>query len=156
MGMTGTVRAAISDEQVLQPNSLASVSSNYIVIRNRDRRSTTIIPLARVAEIRGTYNRYPVLLVISVGVLLMAAAAVSSKEGGRAPMPLALVGLCLLWLYFDSRKAVITLVLDSGSTETITGRPHEAQALITLIEFAQRSQWVGWVGSAAQFYPTRL
>jgi hypothetical protein len=139
--MTGTVSAAISDEKVLRPNPLASVTRNYIVVRTSDHRSTTIIPLSRVSGIRRIDKRYPALLVISIAVLVVAAAAFSSKEGAGAPLPIALIGLFLFWLYFQLRKATVTLFLDSGAAETITGSLAEGKALVALIEFAQQSRW---------------
>src|SRR5450631_4463425 len=138
--MTGTVSAAISDEQVLRPNPLASVTRNYIVVRTSDH-STTIIPLSRVSGIRRINKRYPALLVVSIAVLVIAAAAFSSKEGAGAPLPIALIGLFLFWLYFELRKATVTLFLDSGAAETITGGLAEGKALVALIEFAQQSRW---------------
>ena len=84
---------------------------------------------------------YPALLVISIAVLVVAAAAFSSKEGAGAPLPIALIGLFLFWLYFELRKATVTLFLDSGAAETITGSLAEGKALVALIEFAQQSRW---------------
>jgi hypothetical protein len=132
--MTGTVRVAISDEQVLQANSLASVTRNFMVIRDSARPSWTIIPLSRLSKIELIKSPHPGLLVISSGLFVLAAAAFSSKEGDGAGTPLTLLGLFVLIAYAASRKASVTFILDSGAAVTVTGSVTEAIALVALVE----------------------
>jgi hypothetical protein len=93
--MTGTVRVAIADEQVLQSNSLVSVTSDFIVIRNSAPQFWTIIPLCRLSRIELIKSPYLGLLATSIGLFVMVAAAFSSKEGDGAGAPPR-----LSWDYF--------------------------------------------------------
>jgi hypothetical protein len=138
--MTGTVRVAIADEQVLQPNSLASVTSNFIVIRNSAPQSWTIIPLSRLSRIELIKSPNLGLLATSIGLFVLAAAAFSSKEGDGAGAPIALLGLFLTIAYSTSRKASVTFILDSGAALTVIGSMTEATALVALVKLAQQSR----------------
>jgi hypothetical protein len=137
--LTGTVAAAISDEQVLQPNRLAWVTQHFLIIRNVDRQTHTIIPLSCLTGIEVVKTPYPGLLAIAAGVFLVAAAAFASKQGGGAALPAFLLGAFLLAVYFGSRRANITFKLDTGAIETTSGTVGEASALIQLVERARRS-----------------
>jgi hypothetical protein len=138
--MTGTVRVAIHDEPVLQSNSLASVTRNFIVIRNSDRQSWTIIPLSRLSRIELVKSPLLGLLATSIGAFVLAAAAFSSKEGEGAGLPMTLVGLFLLIAYSTSRKASVIFILDSGAAVSVIGSVTEARALVALVKLAQQSQ----------------
>jgi len=136
--MTGTIAAAISDEPVLEPNSLASVTSHFIVIRNSHPLSFTIIPISRILGIEVSKKPYPGFLVISGGLFIVAAAAFSSKEGDGAGIPAALLGIFLLIIYFATRRASVLFLLDSGATEAVMGSVGEVTALVRLVGTAQR------------------
>jgi hypothetical protein len=137
--LTGTVTAAISDEEVLRPNRLAWVTSHFLILRNAERQTHTIIPLVRIAGINVVKTPYSGLLAIAAGVFIVAAAAFASKQGDGAAVPCALLGAFLMSIYFASRRANITFRLDTGATETTSGSLGEAEALIQLIELARRS-----------------
>jgi hypothetical protein len=137
--LTGTVAAAISDEAVLQPNRLGWVTQHFLILRNVERQTHTIIPLARLVGISVVKTPYSGLLAIAAGVLIIAAAAFASKQGGGAAIPAALLGSFLLAVYFGSRRANITFRLDTGACETVAGTIGEAEALIQVIERARRS-----------------
>jgi hypothetical protein len=137
--LTGTVAAAIADEEVLQPNRLAWVTPHFLIIRNQIRQNHTIIPVSRVCGIRVVKTPYAGFLAIAAGVFVIAAAAFASKEGDGAAIPSALLGAFLMAAYYGSRRANITFVLDSGGTETTTGNLREATNLIRLIEQARRT-----------------
>jgi hypothetical protein len=137
--LTGTVAAAISDEEILQANRLAWVTQHFLIIRNVDRQTHTIIPLNRLAGIQVVKTPYPGLLAIAAGVFLVAAAAFASRQGDGAAIPCALLGAFLLAVYFGSRRANITFQLETGASETLAGTIGEAAALIELIERARHS-----------------
>ena len=137
--LTGTVAAAISDEEVLQPNRLAWVTQHFLIIRNVDRQTHTIIPLTRLMGIDVVKTPYSGLLAIAAGVFIVAAASFASKQGDGAAIPCALLGAFLLAVYFGSRRANITFRLDTGVQETLAGTLGEAAALIELIERARGS-----------------
>jgi hypothetical protein len=135
--LTGTVAAAISDEEVLQPNRLAWVTEHFLILRNNDRQTHTIVPLTRLMSINVVKTPYPGLLAIAAGVFIIAVAAFASKQGDGAALPCAFLGAFLIAAYFGSRRANITFRLDTGATETTSGTLGEAAALIRLIESAR-------------------
>lgn len=135
--LTGTVTAAISDEEVLQPNRLAWVTKHFLIIRNVDRQTHTIIPLSRLVGIDVLKTPYSGLLAIAVGVFIIAAAAFASKQGDGAAIPCALLGSFLVAIYFGSRRANIAFRLDTGAREMLAGTIGEATALIELVERAR-------------------
>lgn len=141
--LTGTVAAAISDEEVLQPNRLAVVTRHFLIIRNADRQNHTIIPLVRLAGMDVVKTPYTGLLAMAAGVFIIAAAALASREGGGAATPFALLGTFLTTVYFGSRRANITFKLDTGATETTAGTIADAAALIQLVDAARRSAAAG-------------
>ncbi len=137
--LTGTVAAAISDEDVLQPNRLAWVTQHFLIIRKVDRQNHTIIPLVRLAGIDVVNTPYSGLLAMAAGVMIVAAAAFASKQGDGTALPFALLGAFLVAVYFASRRATITFKLDTGATEVVTGTVREAGALVQLVDTARRS-----------------
>lgn len=137
--LTGTVAAAISDEQILKPNRIAWVTQHFLILRNAERQNHTIIPLVSLMGIDLVKTPYSGLLAIAAGVFIIAAAAFTSKQGDGAAVPCALLGAFLIAVYFGSRRANITFKLDTGATETTCGTLGEATALIQLIEAARRS-----------------
>jgi hypothetical protein len=137
--LTGTVAAAICDEEPLSPNRLAWVTSHFLIIRNQTQQSHTIIPLTRLVAIDVVKTPFPGLLAIAAGVFVIAAAAFASKEGDGAAVPCALLGAFLVAIYFGSRRANITFTMDSGVTEMVTGTLGDAAGLIRLIESARMS-----------------
>lgn len=131
--MTGTIAAAIADEQVLEPNSLVGLTRNFIVIRNTEAQSHTILPVSRIATIEVDKRPYPGLLVVAAGVFVMAAAAAFSQEGDGAAIPMGLLGLFLVILYFASRRASVTFVLTSGARETVSGTLRDMSRLVAVM-----------------------
>lgn len=141
--LTGTVTAAISEEEVLRPNRLAWVTQHFLILRNAERQSHTIIPLTRLVGINVVKTPYSGLLAIAAGVFIVAAAAFASKQGGGAAVPCALLGAFLMAIYFGSRRANVTFRLDTGAIETLSGNLVETEALIQLIQRARRSAITG-------------
>jgi hypothetical protein len=141
--LTGTIAAAIHDEEVLKPNRLAWVTQHFLILRNVERQNHTIVPLVRLTGIHVVKTPYSGLLAVAAGVFLIAAAALASKQGDGAALPFALLGAFLIAIYFGSRRANITFRLDTGAIETIVGTLGEAAALIQLVEAARRSAVAG-------------
>jgi hypothetical protein len=141
--LTGTVAAAISDEEVLRPNPLAWVTSHFLILRKVESQNHIIIPLARLAGISVVKTPYSGLLAVAAGVFVVAAAAFASKQGDGAALPCAMLGAFLIATYFGTRRANITFKLDTGATETLAGTIHEATVLIQLIELARCSALAG-------------
>ena len=74
---------------------------------------------------------------IASGALLVAAAAYCSKEGDGAALPAALIGLAFVVGYFVSQRASIAFVVDTESTETVSGSLREAGKLVRAVETAR-------------------
>jgi hypothetical protein len=148
--LTGTVAAAISDEEVLQPNRLAWVTEHFLIIRNVERQNHTIIPLVRLVGIDVVKTPYSGLLAIAAGVFIVAAGAFASRQGDGAAIPCALLGAFLVAVYFGSRRANITFRLDTGGSETTSGTIGEAAKLIQLVDEARRCASAG-VDDATDF-----
>jgi hypothetical protein len=82
---------------------------------------------------------YPVLLVISAGTLLIGIAALCSKEGGTAGIPIAILGFLILIGYGVTRRGAVSFLLTGSEVvETILGSPFEASDLISAVKAAQR------------------
>src|SRR5579875_1585830 len=135
--MTGTIAAAISDEEVLQANALASVTTHFVVLAKPEQRVHVILPIARITGIQLVKTPYPGLLAISGGLFVLAAAAFFSKEGDGAGIPVAFVAAFILLAYFGSRKGTVTFQIDSGATESVSGGVKDATALVELFESAR-------------------
>jgi hypothetical protein len=137
--MTGTVAAAISDEPILERNSLAEVTPNFVLVRDSEMHRWIILPIRRLAGLDIVETPYPGLLAVSVGLFVIAAGAYFSKQGDGAALPFALIGLFLLVAYFASRKGTVRFLFESGAPESATGSVKEATALLKLVQTTRRS-----------------
>ena len=131
--------AALSDEQIIQSNSLATVTRNWVIVRNSEGRSQTIISVPRITSVKRIKTTYPSFLVIAGGLLLIAAASFFSKDGGGAGIPASVVGGLSLIGYVLSRRASVAFTAGEESTETVNGSWSEAAALLNAIEKARMS-----------------
>lgn len=124
------VEIALASEQILHANSLATVTTNFIVVRRPQARAETIIGLLRISKVRHIETSHPGLLVIASGVYLLAAAAACSKQGDQAGLPLAVVGTIFVFAYFMTRRAAVAFLVGREATETAHGSLREAAALM--------------------------
>ena len=136
--MANRVMLALSGEEIVEQNSLATVTSNCIVIENSNRGVHTVIAVARLSNIRIITTATPSFLVISTGLLVIAAAALFSKEGGWAGIPIAVLGIGFLIAYAGSRRAAVAFVVDSETTTTSIGTLTEASALVSAVRSVQK------------------
>jgi hypothetical protein len=135
--MTNPIIAELCEGQVLQSNPLAIVTRDCIVVRDPEGRSHTIIALARLSRLKRIRTTYPILLVIACGFAVIAAAAFCSKQGSGAGIPASLLGGAFAVGYLLSRRASVAFVVGSEVTETVSGSPSEATALIKAVQAAQ-------------------
>jgi hypothetical protein len=135
--MPNTILAALPGEQVVQTNSLATVTRNCLVIRDSDGQLHTIISLSRITGIKTIRKSYPGVLVVAAGLALIAAAAFCSKQGAGAGPPIA--GLAALFVlgYFGSRRAAVAFLMGRESTETAYGGLRKAAQLVRAVREAQ-------------------
>jgi hypothetical protein len=133
------VKSVLAGERILHDNSLATVTTNFIVVRRPERRRETIIALARLSCIRRIETTHPGLLVVASAIYLLAAAAYCSKQGGQqAALPMIILGTLFVLAYFMTRRAAVAFVVDREPTETIQGSIPEAAKLMKAMEKAQR------------------
>ena len=137
--MLETIIAAAPGEEVVESNALATVTTNCLVIRNPDGKSQTIILLSRLSQIRKATTIYPGLLVVAVGLGIISAACMCSKQGHGAAVPTA--GLALLFFlgYLAHRRASIAFSTGSGAAITPDGAVSEADAVIKAVQQACKS-----------------
>jgi hypothetical protein len=133
------VKAVLAGERILHQNSLATVTTNFIVVRRPEKRAEAIIGLSRVSCIKRIETTHPGLLVIAAAVYLLAAAcAYSPKQGGQLSIPLAVLATLFVAAYFLTRRAAVAFVVDREATETMHGSLREASALVKAMERAQQ------------------
>ncbi len=135
--MTNSTIGELFGNQVLQSNPLATVTLDCIVIRNSAQRSHTILPLTRVSRIRRVTTAYPALLVFSIALFLVSAAAYYSKQGAGATLPSGLLGAGCVLGYQLTRRAAVSFVIGDESFETERGSHAQAAAVIAAIQSAQ-------------------
>lgn len=128
---------AVSDEEILYSNSLGAVTRNWIIIPDSSGRSRTMIPISLLSQFTANKVSYPGLLVVAAGLLVLAAASFSSKEGSGAGIPIALVAIVSLIAYRISRKASVAFTTGSAVTNTIAGSHNDADGLALAVELAQ-------------------
>jgi hypothetical protein len=121
-----------------QSNPLATITQDCIVIRDSTKHSHTIIGVSCLSGIKRISITHPCLLVFASALFVIAAAALYSKEGDGAGTPACLLGLAFALGYWLSRKAAVAFLTGSAATETSTGSPSEAAALISTVESARR------------------
>ena len=80
---------------------------------------------------------YPGLLVVAAGLLLIAAAAHYSKDGGAADLPVALIAGLFVLMYLGSRRASIVFEAGQERTQTLFGTRSEAASIIRAVRKAQ-------------------
>lgn len=132
------VKIALEGEEILHDNSLATLTTNFIVVRRPERHRETIIGLSRLSSIRRIETTHPGLLVIASAGYLLAAAAYCSKQGSEAAIPLATLATLFVLGYFMTRRASVSFVVDREATETMQGSLSEAAELVKAMEKAQK------------------
>jgi len=135
--MSNAVLAALSSDEILQSSLSAVVTADYVIVTSPKGESHVVISLERLSEIRTIKTTYPGFLVIASGAFLVAAAAFCSKQGDGAALPAALIGLIFVIAYFWSQRALIAFVVDGEATETASGSPRDAIALLRAVESAR-------------------
>jgi hypothetical protein len=135
-----TIKSVLANEQILHHNSLATVTTNFVVVRRPERRKETIIGLTRLSSIRRIETTHPGLLVIASAGYLLAAAAYCSKQGDQAAVPMAALATLFVLAYFMTRRAAVAFVVDRDATETMHGSLSEAATLVKAIEKRRKNR----------------
>lgn len=124
------VDIALASEKILHSNSLATITTNFIVIPQPERKAQTIIGLRRISKIKRIETSHPGFLVIATGAYTLAAAAACSKQGDQAGIPLAGVGTLFVIAYFMTKRATVAFIVDREATETRPGRLKESSQVV--------------------------
>lgn len=136
MAALNPILTALSEEQLLFENELASVTQHCVIVRTAEQQAHILLPLSRISSLKKVQTSRPAFLAIAAGLFLIAAAAQISKEGGGAAIPIALFGICSLVAYLVSRRAAVVFIVDKERTETPFGGLRQASALITSVQAA--------------------
>jgi hypothetical protein len=153
--MASTILSALS-ERVLHHNSLATVTDNWIVVRDAASHSQSLVSIDSLSSVRTTKTIHLTYLALAAGCLLIAIAAEFSKEAGGATIPFALVGLALLTGAQVTRRASVLFVLESGVVETSFGTLRQAATLVAAVRFAQEGKLRGYQPTYSQFLWVRV
>ncbi len=119
----------------MQSNSLATVTDNWIVVRQAGVRTQSLISIASLSAVKTSKTIQLNHLAFSAGCLLMAIATQCSKEAYGATLPFALVGLALLAAAQLTRQASIAFVVDADVVHTPFGTLREAATLVAAVRF---------------------
>ena len=131
---------ALTGEQIVQSNSLATLTENCVVVRASSGLSQSIFSLSRLSEVKSVKVTHSNLLVIAAGLGVLSAAAFSSKQGDGAGTPLAVAAVIFLIAYGVTRRAYLIFVVGHEETATQLGTLSEAAILIKRITSAQKKQ----------------
>jgi MYXO-CTERM domain-containing protein len=134
--MTDFLASALSQQQILVTNSLATVASECVVFRASTGTSRSILSLSQIEDVSVVRLSHPGFLVLALAAFLIAAAAHFSKDGDSADWPIALVGLLLLVAYAGSRRGAVCFTSRDGVVQTAFGTPSEASAVMSAAKSA--------------------
>ncbi|HEX4167699.1 MAG TPA: hypothetical protein VHZ55_19725 [Bryobacteraceae bacterium] len=129
--------ANLLDRQVVRVSPLATVMHDCIVIRDTAPLSHIILGLSHLTGMKRNRTTHPALLVISAGLLLIAAAAYASHDP-NASLVIGLLACAFTAGYFLSRRDSVTFVAGRYSAETTGGSLSEATRLIAAVRDAQQ------------------
>jgi hypothetical protein len=130
--MTSTVLSSLG-EAVLHRNSLATLTVNWIVVREAESPQQILVTIDSISAIKATKTSNMHCFAWALGSFLMAAATAISKQSDGATIPFALVGLALLIGAQANRQASLALIADSDVIRTVYGTLPEAATLLTAI-----------------------
>ncbi|MBV8550094.1 MAG: hypothetical protein JOY54_02260 [Acidobacteriaceae bacterium] len=138
--MPNDILTCLSDEDVVEANALATVTRRCIVLRNPARHSQTVIFLCRLSAVKSVRSSYPGFLVIAVGLFLIAAAAIASKNGHEAFLPVALLALGFVIAFLGTRRGSVCFVVGSERMETISGSLKDAATIAAAVDSVWRRE----------------
>jgi hypothetical protein len=132
--MANPIMAALSGEEIVHTNALATVTANFVIVPNGARRTQNVIALSSIERLQKVKTTYPGLLVIASAIFLVAAAAYFSKEGSGAHVPALLLGVGFVVAYLVSQRASISFVVGADIISSPSGTLREATALVKAVE----------------------
>ena len=140
--MSSTILSSLG-EAVLHRNSLATITDNWIVVREAETCSQILIPIHSITQIKTFTTVKLHYLASSVGCLLIAGADACSKEPDGATLPFLLAGTALLIATHVTRQASVGLLANPDAVRTAYGSLTEAATLLRAIRSTQAGKrWV--------------
>ena len=130
--MASTVLSSLG-EAVLHRNSLATLTVNWIVVREAESPQQILVTIDSISAIKATKTSNMHCFAWALVSFLMAAATAISKQSDGATIPFALVGLALLIGAQANRQASLALIADRDVIRTVYGTLPEAATLLTAI-----------------------
>ncbi len=153
--MASTILSALS-ERVFHHNSLATVTDNWIVVRDAASHSQSLVLIDDLSGVKTSTTLHLIYLAWAAGCLLVALAAQHSKEAYGATIPFALMGLTLLAIAQFTRRASVLFVLESEVVETSFGSLREAATLVAAVRFVRAGGGRGQQPPYSQFLWVRV
>jgi hypothetical protein len=132
--VTGTLLAALLGEKIVHSSSVATVTTNCIVVKTFLGRQTYVLSLSRLGGIKKVTTTYPGLLVISMGLEVVSAGDYCSPHCERAYAVIGMVGLVFLAAYFWTRRAALLFLCEPEPILTTQGRLREIAALVSALQ----------------------
>ena len=137
--MQDVVFTSLTSERVVQSKLSVIVTEECVVIPSFSRQPNTVLSLGAISQIKVVKTHHPSLLVISAGSLLLAAAALSSKDGAGMGIPIGIVGIGFLVTFLASQKARVVFMDGLEATQTINGSFAEVADLVAAVEVSRRN-----------------
>lgn len=127
---------ALTGEDILESNSLGTVTNQWVVVRLPESHSESVLSLSHITSVRSVRTTYPGLLVVASAALLIAGAAAASKQGAGPAIPIALFGVLFVIAYWVSRKASVTFRVGGETFHTPSAGLKEAATFVAAVERA--------------------
>lgn len=130
--MASTILSSLG-EPILHRNSLATVTSSWVVIRQGASDIQSVVAIQSIAELKPikTTRLYP--FVLALGCLVVALATLCSKESDGATLPFGILGFTLLANAQTRRQVALALVVGDDAIETVYGSVAEAATLVATV-----------------------
>ena len=135
--MASTILSSLG-ETVLHRNSLATVTDNWIVVREVESHKQVLVSIGSISAIKTLKTFQLTHFTSGVGCILIALAAAGSKEPYGATIPFLLIGMTLLISAQFSRRASLAFISEEETIQTAFGALSEAATLLTAIRSAHK------------------
>ncbi len=129
-----SVLSALVGETVTHSSALATVTRNCVIIRDSLRGALIIVAIHRLTGLKKSYATVPVLLVVSIALFVIAAAAWASKQGNETVGPIVALGFLFLLIFLSSSRAAVVFLMEKEIVESVKGSYNEATAVIRAVE----------------------
>ena len=135
--MASTILSSLG-EPVLHRNSLATITANWIVIRQGSSGRQSVVAIQSIAELKPIKFIPRYTFVCALGCFILALAAHYSNEADGATLPFALLGCALFASAVARRQVALAFVVGVDAIQTVYGSPSEAAALVATVQTAHK------------------